>query len=308
MSEYKKRRDNMLTYYPQVAPVGDLATALSEVFANADSSLMAYSPVPPEKPIWSIFSDHPDAPGTTVPEMARVKTGERGCQVYIGWFLVPLGTYLAEFFDSDEDDEIAYLDCWIDSTDLLTVSNIIRRTFEDDAAVSDLADEYGVRFGRRPRSKMEEEARELAKLSPEDRDRELERRRVRTYEIIGLSEERARELLSELDLEELIDSWEQATLDLKEHIGERHPGGEAPWSSAKMVRRILQKLRQPSSPDQEPWPAEDDLKARQLLVDFVVQDTAAYWSHVTDGHTPPKGTAEDYLISLARSQHKERRS
>jgi hypothetical protein len=61
----------MLTYYPEVARVGNLASALSQALAEAGSSLTAYSPVPPEKPIWSPFSEHPDAPGMTVPEAAR---------------------------------------------------------------------------------------------------------------------------------------------------------------------------------------------------------------------------------------------
>src|SRR5687768_15812258 len=97
-----KRRNKMLTFYPEVASVGNLAHALYRAFAEQGSALTAYSPIPPEKPTWSIFSDHPSAPGTSVPEAARVKTGKRACQVEIGCFEVPLGTFRLDFYDSYE--------------------------------------------------------------------------------------------------------------------------------------------------------------------------------------------------------------
>ena len=296
----------MLSCYPEVASAGDLATALSRTFAAEGSSLTAYSPVPPRKPTWSIFSDHPKAPGKTVPEFARVKADQRACQLYIGWFEVPLGTYHVEFFDSSERDEIADLDCWIDAKDLRTAGRIIRGAFERDAEVSELAAEHGAMFGRRPRSREEEADRALRKMPAEDRERELARRRARAYEIIGLSEDRVREILLELQLEELTQCWERAMLDLREHVRNRHPEEGLPWSGARMLRNVIRKLNQTSADPERGFGADVTGQIHELLVDTVVRSVSAYWSHVTEGHAPPKGSAEEYLISLTEKRRARR--
>ena len=149
-SEYGQRRNQMLTYYPEVATAGTLSAALSNGFAEASSALTAYSPVPPEKPIWSPFSDHPDAPGMTVPEFARVEAGDRTCQVKIGSYEVPLGWFSVEFFRADSFDVLAYPDGGVHARDLDTAVQIIVRVFEREAGIRDAAEEFGVAYHEPP--------------------------------------------------------------------------------------------------------------------------------------------------------------
>ena len=150
MGEYEKRRDKMLTYYPEVARVGNLALALSRAFAEVGSSLSAYSPVPPEKPIWSPFSDHPDAPGTTVPEFARVKVGDQTCQVTIGWFEVPLGSFSLEFFKAFMTDDLAEWQGSIDTSELGKTAQTISRVYEHHAEIGEVAHTFGLDFHAPP--------------------------------------------------------------------------------------------------------------------------------------------------------------
>jgi hypothetical protein len=153
LGEYEKRRSKMLTYYPEVARVGNLASALSQAFAEAGSSLMAYSSVPSEKPKWSPFSEHPDARGMTVPEAARVGVGDRTCQVWIGFGLVPLGVYRLDFCWASPDDDIVDLDGWINAEDLLSSAQMIIGAYEHDQTLEEVAREFAATFGLRPTPK-----------------------------------------------------------------------------------------------------------------------------------------------------------
>jgi hypothetical protein len=138
----------MLTYYPEVAAVGNLADALSQAFAQLGSSLTAFSPVPPEEPIWSIFSDHPDAPGTTVPETARITAPDgRTCQAEIGCGLVPLGTFLFDFFD---DEDLSDFQGWLEALVLTSPVRVIQRAFEQGDDLDEVSRELGLVFHRRP--------------------------------------------------------------------------------------------------------------------------------------------------------------
>jgi hypothetical protein len=138
----------MLTYYPDVVPAG-LSDALSRRFAEG-SALTAYPPVPPEKPVWSPFSDHPDAPGMIVPEFARVEAGDRACQVKIGSFEVPLGWFSVAFFTSDSIDVLARPEGRVDLADLDATMNVIVRVYERDAEIHDVAEELGVTYHDAP--------------------------------------------------------------------------------------------------------------------------------------------------------------
>ncbi len=151
--EYAKRRANALTYYPDVAAAGNLAGALIGAFAEMGSSLTAYSPAPPDEPIWSPFSDHPEAPGTTVPEYARVRVGGRICQVRIASFPFALVAFGLEFFEGEDEtyDRLGNEVGTIVTNDLDTTAHIIRRALDDEAELSELAQEYGVIFRPPPK-------------------------------------------------------------------------------------------------------------------------------------------------------------
>ena len=135
--EYQKRRHQMLAYYPDVSPVGNLTDALTGALAAVGSTLTAIWSIPPEEPTWSPFSDHPEAPGTTVPE----ETWVRGfCLVRIGWFQHALGEFGITFEKRG----------MIVATDLATTATIIHRVLEHHQEPSAVAQEFDVVFHPAP--------------------------------------------------------------------------------------------------------------------------------------------------------------
>ena len=160
--EWARRRNETLTYYPDVARVGNLADALTEalaetVFLHRIGSLSFYEPV------FSPFNDHPDAPGMTVPEFASVTTKGRKCDVSIALFEFPLGMYGLTFF---VDGATEHLDSGLASgtiitgdlgtiivDDLATVALVISSALEDGAELSQLAQASGAIYAAPARFK-----------------------------------------------------------------------------------------------------------------------------------------------------------
>jgi hypothetical protein len=149
-NEYRRRRQKMLTYYPDVAAAGNLADALIGAFARMSSSLNAYSAVSPDEPIWSPFSDHPQAPGTTVPEYARVSAKSKTCQVIIGHCLEPLGAFDLGFFAGGSRTGLGRDLGHIVTGRFDTTTFIVRRVLEQDAGIAELAHKLGVSYRAPP--------------------------------------------------------------------------------------------------------------------------------------------------------------
>lgn len=166
-----RRRRTLSKYYPDVAAVGFLAEALTYAFSKMGSSLRAYSPVPLDEPLnpsplSGYLINHPEDPRETEPDWARVRVGDRACQVIAAYYTVPLGSFELGFHSEDESDDAQLRRTisriipipdhmkglpsgplgMIVTEDLATTAHIIRRFFEDRAELGDLAQEYGVPF------------------------------------------------------------------------------------------------------------------------------------------------------------------
>jgi hypothetical protein len=191
--EWARRRNEALTYYPDVARVGNLADALTEALAEMGSALTASSPFPLDDPVFSPFNDHPDALGLTVPEFASVTAQGRVCRVSIAFFPFALGEYGLNFSSDKvrehegsrhERDTIISDDLGtIVADDLATVALVIRRALEDGAELAQLAQDSGAIFEPPPRFKsnpaLEASAKriianvraKLASIDPQDQER-----------------------------------------------------------------------------------------------------------------------------------------
>ena len=192
-SEWARRRNEALTYYPDVARVGNLADALTEAFAEIGASLTASSPFPLDDPVFSPFNDHPDALGMTVPEFASVSARGRVCRVSIAFFSFALGDYGLSFSSGEargqegsgqESDTIITGDLsTIIANDLATVALVIRRALKDGAELAQLAQASGATFEPPPRFRsnpaMEASVKrilaniraKLASTDPQDQER-----------------------------------------------------------------------------------------------------------------------------------------
>ncbi len=154
--EWERRRNETLTYYPEVARVGNLADALTEALAEMGSSLTASPPFPLDEPVFSPFNDHPDARGMTVPEFASVSAEGRKCDVSIALFEFPLGMYGITFFVDGAIDRVENTVTTGDlgtivASDLATVALVVRSSLEDGAELAQLAQASGAAFEPPPR-------------------------------------------------------------------------------------------------------------------------------------------------------------
>src|SRR4029079_17433847 len=145
-TEFKRRWNETLTYYPDVARAGNLAVAITRALAQAGSSLRAYCPYPPDMQVWSAHTDHREAPGQTVPQVARVRLGNRHCEVRIASSRNPLGSYGLSFYRHDIDTypgpyegSHTNLVGWVVASGLSSAVPILRRALEDGARIDELA-------------------------------------------------------------------------------------------------------------------------------------------------------------------------
>ena|SRR5215211_4307356 len=103
-----------------------------------------------------------------------------------------------------------------------------------------------------------------------------------------MSEGRLR-ILQLLTDEELLACFRQVRLDQVDHIRARHPRSartHLPSSHPVVGFKLLIE-----------WQTEREF--RDVFLVFVSKAVTDYWSHVTEGHPTPPGSAEDYLTWLA---------
>lgn len=216
----------MLTYYPAVAASGNLAEALTRSFGRMGSSLSAYSPEPSAPPP---STDSPQPPHMPEADWARVRVGDRLCQMVIGLFIFPIGSFCLTFFDKENENNDALTSPlgMMLTEDLATAAHIIRRFLEDRAGLKRLAKESGVRFAPDPYSRP----------APDSVQRML---RDILVNLAESDEQKAEELLRHI-LEELAESDPKTTKNLLRHVLQKL--AKSDQQKAKDLRRRIEELK-----------------------------------------------------------------
>ena len=91
-------------------------------------------------------------------------------------------------------------------------------------------------------------------------------------------------------------TFRQVRLDRHDHVIAKHSktAYPLPWHAVGVMKRLAE---EPTAHDRRP-----------MFISVLSNAVSEYWSHLTEGHPPPSGTAEDYLRWLVRRMQRRRSS
>jgi hypothetical protein len=111
---------------------------------------------------------------------------------------------------------------------------------------------------------------------------------------LPLPPEQRRRILDPLTERQLARSFRQVRLDRHDHVLAKHSKKAYPlfWHPVVLMETLAEE------PKAHDW--------RPIFIYCLSDAVSDYWSHVTEGHPAPPGSAEDYLSWLVRRMQRRR--